>query len=115
LKAIKPEFARGFVLIEVMIVLLVITLLLPATHINNVYSDNGIENMIIYSQLKAIATRKPVFLDSQLCPLNDCWFNPRGNINKSRTIFLMRKERNYELVIWLGFGRFRVKERFSDD
>jgi hypothetical protein len=103
------------VLIEVLMVFLVIALLLPATHITGSDSDIGIENMIIYSQLEAMATRKSVYLGSEICPLNDCWFNPRGNINKSSTIFIMRKERYYELVLWLGFGRFRIKERVSDD
>jgi hypothetical protein len=103
------------VIIEVMVVLLVITLLLPTAHAKRTDSAISIENLIMVSQLEAMATRKSVFLGSELCPLHDCWFNPRGNINKSRTIFLTRKGRRYELVIWLGFGRFKIKERFSDD
>lgn len=115
MKIIRQSSNRGFILTELLIVLLVISLLLPINIKNFESKFTNIENKIILSQLEAMANRKTVLIDTVICPLRNCWYNPRGNINKSKKIKIERREVQYELVIWLGFGRFKITERLSDD
>jgi hypothetical protein len=115
LKAIKHPSDEGFILIELLIVFTVISLLLPTNHLKDFLLHTDIENLIISNQLEAMATRKTVVIDSKICPLRDCWYNPKGNINKSKTLIIEEGGFQYELVIWLGFGRFKITKRLSDD
>lgn len=100
---------------EFLIVLFVISLMLPMNFKVSESVYTNIENKIVLSQLEAIANRKTVLLDTDICPMRNCWYNSRGNINKSKTFIIERKGVQYELVIWLGFGRFKISERVSDD
>jgi prepilin-type N-terminal cleavage/methylation domain-containing protein len=115
LKAIRQKSDDGFVLIELLIVLLIIGLALPAKHFRNLDETYNIEYSIITNQLEAMAHRKHVVIDSKICPLRNCWFNPKGNINKSRKLIIHQGGTQYELVIWLGFGRFKINKRISYD
>lgn len=115
MKIIRQSSNKGFILTELLIVLLIISLMLPL-NLNTVeIKKSNIENRIVLSQLEAIANRKTVLIDADICPLRNCWYNPRGNINKSRTINIEQRGVQYELVIWLGFGRFKISERIFDD
>lgn len=115
MKIIKQSPAKGFVLIEILLVMFVIILLLPKSVIKAPYPSLNVENLILLRQLEAIARRKTIVLDEKICPMHNCWFNPKGNINKPVTINFDERGVNYELVIWLGFGRFKIEERVSDD
>lgn len=115
MKITKPRSDNGFVLTELLILLLVMTLILPVNFIKLPKPSIDIENRIILNQLEAIAKRRTVHLDEEVCPMRDCWFNARGNINKPTTILHNQKGVYYELVIWLGFGRFKISKGISDD
>lgn len=115
MKTIRRSSDKGFILIEFLIVLLVISFILPMNIKENIDVSKDIGNTIILNQLEAMANRKTVLIDSDICPLRNCWFNPRGNVNKSKTIKIEQRGLQYELVIWLGFGRFKIKERLFDD
>ncbi|MBV1709028.1 MAG: prepilin-type N-terminal cleavage/methylation domain-containing protein [Erysipelothrix sp.] len=115
MKAIRHPSDKGFILVELLIVFTVIGLLLPTNLLKDFPLYTDFENRIISNQLEAMATRKTVVIDSMICPLRDCWFNPKGNINQSRTLIIEEGGLQYELVIWLGFGRFKISKRLSDD
>lgn len=90
-----------------------ISLILPLSYKDFNFYDSDIGNSVISSQLEAIARRKTIVISNDICPRSNCWFNPRGNINQSRTISIERKGIQHELVIWLGFGRFKISKGFS--
>lgn len=115
LRIIKLKSDNGFALTDVIIVLFLIAMIFPFKFIKepDVYLD--IENQIILSQLEAMSKRKTVILDEEICPSQNCWFNSKGNINRPAIIHLIQKGVPYELVIWLGFGRFEISERISYD
>lgn len=115
MKIIEQKPGNGFALTDVIIVFFLIAMLFPLMIIEepDVYFD--FENQIILSQLEAMAKRKTVVLDEVICPSQNCWYNFKGNINKPVIIHLLQKGVPYELVIWLGFGRFEISERISDD
>lgn len=115
MKEIRQGADDGFVIIELLVVFLILTLILPTKQLNNINISEDIENKIISNQLEAMAYRKTVVIDSKICPKRDCWFNPKGHINKARTLIVHQGGKQYELVIWLGFGRFKINERVSDD
>ncbi len=115
MKIIKPLSVKGFVLTEILIVLFVISLMLPMYYQDFVFYNTDVKNRIIVSQLEAMAKRKTVLIDTDICPQRNCWFNPRGNVNKSRTVIIEQEGVLHEVVIWLGFGRFKISERIFDD
>jgi hypothetical protein len=115
LRIIRQVSADGFAVTEVMIVLFLIVLIFPVKMMKEPQITMDIENQIILRQLEAMANRKTVLLDEEICQSQNCWFNPRGNINKPAIIRLTKKGVPYELVIWLGFGRFKVSKGISDD
>ncbi len=111
MKTIRRSSDKGFALIEIILVLLIFSLLLPVGYNFNTQTEESIENMIITSQIKALATRSVVMVDHSICPMGDCWFNAKGNINRAKTLVVDKGGQNVELVFWLGFGRFRIKQR----
>jgi hypothetical protein len=110
---LRPD--NGFALIEILIVMFFIAIAVSGNVIKVPIASSDIENQILLRQLEAMAKRKTILLDEEICPMQNCWFNPRGNINKPVIIEFNQKGVWYELVIWLGFGRFKVTERIFDD
>lgn len=109
MKTISQDSDKGFTLIEVILVLLAFSFFTTVGFRMFQPSEINIENTIITSQIKAMALRSSIMLDVQICPAADCWFNAKGNINKARSLIIKLGEKNVELVIWLGFGRFKIK------
>lgn len=76
---------------------------------------SDVQNSLITTQLKAMASRNRVMMDSFICPDKNCWFNAKGNINASRTFIFLKGGKTYELVQWLGFGRFQITDWIHAD
>jgi hypothetical protein len=91
LRIIKLSSVKGFVLTEILIVLFVISLMLPMYYQDFVFHNAEAKNLIILSQLEAMAKRKTILMDNEICPQRDCWFNPRGNVNRSRTLIFEKR------------------------
>ena len=115
MKITVRRYDKGFTLIEILIVIFVMTLTFFVIKIKIPESSLDVENEIVASQLEAIAKRKTIYLDEEICPILNCWFNAKGNINKPVTLYIEQGGIKYELVIWLGFGRFKITKRIFND
>jgi hypothetical protein len=102
-------------MIELLLALIVISMFTPVNYKLFTIHVSDIHNSLITTQIKAMASRDRVMIDPLICPERNCWFNAKGNINIARTHIFTEREKTYELVQWLGFGRFRITERFLTD
>ncbi len=72
------------------------------------YTKRVINYEIINAQLTAIAFHKTVDL-KHLSSQNNIYFNHRGNINHAQSIRISRNGYAYDLVFFLGFGRYEFR------
>lgn len=115
MKTIRPDSDKGFVMTELLLVLMLISMLVPVNYKPLAVKDSDAYNSLITTQLKAMATRSRVMMNPLICPERSCWFNAKGNINTARTHIFKEGGKTYVLVQWLGFGRFRITERILTD
>lgn len=101
----KPQFDKGFTLIETLLVLLLLSVLSSGsgkTIQMFLYQDT--QNLLVHSQTIAIFHRKSkeVNLDPKIERFSEVWFNAKGNVNTAQTLVF---ENGQEIVIGIGPGR----------
>jgi len=110
---VKQRHIKGFTLLETLIVLLIITSSYFSFDFNKltpVYQQYELIASMQYIQHQALYNSKTMIFDQRNVYSNDpIYFNARGNVNKSQTITLGIKQKEYQLVIYLGGGRIEIK------
>ncbi len=114
-KIIKPACHKGYSLLELLIVMMIVGSILIATGpllaytvYHKEYTQRIINYEIINAQLKAIAFHKTVTL-MHLSNQNKIYFNHRGNINHAQSLRVIRNGYIYDVVFFLGFGRYEFR------
>lgn len=115
LKTTKLAYHKGYSLLELLIVMMIVGSILIASGpllsyavVHKDYTTRLIDYEIINAQLTAIALHKNVFL-KHLSNQDNIYFNHRGNINRAQSIPLYRHGYGFDLVFFLGFGRYELR------
>ena len=104
----KLKSNKGYTLIEMLIVLLVMSLMILITPVLTSYdfAINDFFNEYTYAQFKAIKDVKSYELKNiHITNHYPISFNTKGNINISQTILLNGKNKKIKLTLLLGSGR----------
>jgi prepilin-type N-terminal cleavage/methylation domain-containing protein len=114
-KITKLAYHKGYSLLELLIVMMIVGSILIASGplltyamYHKDYTKRIINYEIINAQLTAIALHKNVSL-KHLSSQHNIYFNDRGNINHAQSIRLSRNGYGFKLVFFLGFGRYEFR------
>ena len=111
---VKQQRIKGFTLLETLIVLMIISssyFSFSSSKAMPDYQEYELIASLQYLQHQALYNTKTMNFDGKNVYSNEpIWFNAKGNVNKSQTITLAGKQKEYQLVIYLGGGRIEVKQ-----
>lgn len=103
---ITKHVNRGFTLIEMMIVLMIVSM--STISLSLVFKPFTISDDVLFSdylkhtQIKALATATKQIVETDHSNVSKLSFNELGNVNMAQTITLSSKK----IVIQLGMGRY---------
>ncbi len=113
-KTVKLKSAKGYTLIEMVIVLFILIMLqtlfaglIKMERFNAFIFHKQTLNLLVHTQYIALKTHrnKTVIIDQRIESFSEIYFNGRGAVNTAQTLKIFSVEKTYKITLQLGAGR----------
>ena len=114
LKTVKLKSAKGYTLIEMILVLFILIMLqtltsglMKADRLNSYILHKQTLDTLVHTQFLALKAHRnrTVLIDKQIESFSEIYFNGRGAVNTAQTLKIYGLSKTFKITIQLGAGR----------